>query len=184
MKENQFEIEFVVFSLMASFRWFNILKFLSSVVIHCFIGEVWFQERFDSNFYGSPDTSYLFFPLLQPPGHCSRCCCSTKQGKSQDSSDTTKKDHGGKSKIPKIYFGTRTHKQIAQITRELRRTAYSGVPMTILSSRDHTCVHPEVVGNFNRKENCMELLDGRNVSKVDLFQRKKIRLKKLQWLIF
>ncbi|XP_062969252.1 Fanconi anemia group J protein [Cynocephalus volans] len=101
-----------------------------------------------------------FFPQ-NPPGHCSRCC-STKQGNSQESSNTTKKDHGGKSKIPKIYFGTRTHKQIAQITRELRRTAYSGVPMTILSSRDHTCVHPEVVGNFNRNEKCMELLDGRN----------------------
>ncbi|XP_037598373.1 Fanconi anemia group J protein [Cebus imitator] len=98
----------------------------------------------------------------QPPGHCSRCCCSTKQGNSQESLNTIKKDHMGKSKIPKIYFGTRTHKQIAQITRELRRTAYSGVPMTILSSRDHTCVHPEVVGNFNRNEKCMELLDGKN----------------------
>ncbi|XP_066219255.1 Fanconi anemia group J protein [Saccopteryx leptura] len=95
-------------------------------------------------------------------GHCSRCSCSPKQGNSQDSSNASKKDHRGKSKIPKIYFGTRTHKQIAQITRELRRTAYSGVPMTILSSRDHTCVHPEVVGNFNRNEKCMELLDGKN----------------------
>jgi hypothetical protein len=38
--------------------------------------------------------------------------------------------------------------------------------MTILSSRDHSCVHPEVVGNFNRKEKCMELLDGKHVSKT------------------
>ncbi|MBZ3869889.1 Fanconi anemia group J protein [Sciurus carolinensis] len=106
--------------------------------------------------------SYYFFPLLQPPGHCSKCCHSTKPGNSQESSNTIKNDQGGKSKRPKIYFGTRTHKQIAQITRELRRTAYSGVPMTILSSRDHTCVHPEVIGNFNRKEKCMELLDGKN----------------------
>ncbi|XP_026635916.1 Fanconi anemia group J protein [Microtus ochrogaster] len=92
-------------------------------------------------------------------GQCCKCCCSTKQGNSED---TIKKDHGGQSKRPKIYFGTRTHKQIAQITRELRKTAYSGVPMTILSSRDHTCVHPEVVGNFNRNEKCMELLDGKH----------------------
>ncbi|XP_035889487.1 Fanconi anemia group J protein isoform X1 [Phyllostomus discolor] len=109
----------------------------------------------------SPRKINSFSPQNQS-GHCSRCCCSTKQGNSQDSSNTIKKDHGGKSKVPKIYFGTRTHKQIAQITRELRRTAYSGVPMTILSSRDHTCVHPEVVGNFNRNEKCMELLDGKN----------------------
>nr|XP_020014485.1 Fanconi anemia group J protein [Castor canadensis] len=109
----------------------------------------------------SPLGKINFFSPQNNPGHCSRCCCS-KQGNSQESSDTMKKNHEGKSRRPKIYFGTRTHKQIAQITRELRRTAYSGVPMTILSSRDHTCVHPEVVGNFNRNEKCMELLDGKN----------------------
>ncbi|XP_053425066.1 Fanconi anemia group J protein [Nycticebus coucang] len=109
----------------------------------------------------SPLGKINFFSPQNPPGSCSKCC-STKQGNCQESSNTTKKDHGGKFKIPKIYFGTRTHKQIAQITKELRRTAYSGVPMTILSSRDHTCVHPEVVGNFNRNEKCMELLDGKN----------------------
>ncbi|XP_047563183.1 Fanconi anemia group J protein isoform X2 [Lutra lutra] len=133
---------------------------------HCFEKEV---HHLDAK-VASGKTTKLNSPLgkinsfspQNTPGHCSRCCCSTKQGSSQDSSNATKKDHGGKSKIPKIYFGTRTHKQIAQITRELRRTAYSGVPMTILSSRDHTCVHPEVVGNFNRNEKCMELLDGKN----------------------
>nr|XP_045015657.1 Fanconi anemia group J protein [Jaculus jaculus] len=102
------------------------------------------------------------FSPQKPPGHCCRCSCSTKQGHSHESSNTVKKDQEGKSKRPKIYFGTRTHKQIAQITRELRKTAYAGVPMTILSSRDHTCVHPEVVGNFNRNEKCMELLDGKD----------------------
>ncbi|XP_006833695.1 PREDICTED: Fanconi anemia group J protein [Chrysochloris asiatica] len=110
----------------------------------------------------SPSGNVNPVPPQTPTGHCSKCCCFTKQGNSQDCSNAIKKDHGGKLKIPKIYFGTRTHKQIAQITRELRRTSYSGVPMTILSSRDHTCIHPEVVGNFNRKEKCMELLDGKN----------------------
>ncbi|XP_036926063.1 Fanconi anemia group J protein [Sturnira hondurensis] len=132
---------------------------------HCFEKEV---HHLDTN-VASGKTTKLSSPLRKinfspqnQSGHCSRCSCSTKQGNSQDSSNAIKKDHGGKSKVPKIYFGTRTHKQIAQITRELRRTAYSGVPMTILSSRDHTCVHPEVVGNFNRNEKCMELLDGKN----------------------
>ncbi|KAM7067532.1 Fanconi anemia group J protein isoform 1-T1 [Molossus nigricans] len=133
---------------------------------HCFEKEV---HRLDTK-VASGKTTKLNSPLrkinsFSPQnlsGPCCRCCCSAKQGNSQDSSNAIKKDHGGKSKIPKIYFGTRTHKQIAQITRELRRTVYSGVPMTILSSRDHTCVHPEVVGNFNRNEKCMELLDGKN----------------------
>ncbi|XP_037019650.2 Fanconi anemia group J protein [Artibeus jamaicensis] len=133
---------------------------------HCFEKEV---HHLDTKVV-SGKTTKLSSPLRKinsfspqnQSGHCSRCCCSTKQGNSQDSSNAIKKDHGGKSTVPKIYFGTRTHKQITQITRELRRTAYSGVPMTILSSRDHTCVHPEVVGNFNRNEKCMELLDGKN----------------------
>lgn len=29
--------------------------------------------------------------------------------------------------VPKIYFGTRTHKQIKQIMRELRKTSYKNV---------------------------------------------------------
>ncbi|XP_063484562.1 Fanconi anemia group J protein isoform X3 [Symphalangus syndactylus] len=133
---------------------------------HCFGTEVHnLDAKVDSGNtvkLNSPLGKINSFSPQKAPGHCSRCCCSTKQGNSQESLNTIKKDHTGKSKIPKIYFGTRTHKQIAQITRELRRTAYSGVPMTILSSRDHTCVHPEVVGNFNRNEKCMELRDGKN----------------------
>ncbi|XP_016059147.1 PREDICTED: Fanconi anemia group J protein isoform X2 [Miniopterus natalensis] len=133
---------------------------------HCFEKELHHLDAKDA----SGKTTKLNSPLRKRnsfssqnlSGHCSRCSCPTKEGNSKDSSNAIKKDPGGKSKIPKIYFGTRTHKQIAQITRELRRTAYSGVPMTILSSRDHTCVHPEVVGNFNRNEKCMELLDGKN----------------------
>lgn len=66
--------------------------------------------------------------------------------------------------MPKIYFGTRTHKQITQIARELKRTFYSAAPMSILSSRDHTCVHPEVVPHSSRNERCKELLEGKNVS--------------------
>lgn len=156
------------FSLMASIGWYlDIFCKLWIIPWVLILWELWWH------FLWQFRRSLPFSFPLQPSGHCARCCCSIKQGNSQDSSNATKKDHGGKSKIPKIYFGTRTHKQIAQITKELRRTAYSRVPMTILSSRDHTCVHPEVVGNFNRNEKCMELLDGKNVSKVTLFLRKK-----------
>ncbi|XP_056672455.1 Fanconi anemia group J protein isoform X2 [Monodelphis domestica] len=110
----------------------------------------------------SPLGKKISFSPQKPPGPCTWCSCSIKSEKSQVDDNITKKEHGGKFKIPKIFFGTRTHKQIAQITRELRRTSYSGVRMTILSSRDHTCVHPEVTGNFNRNEKCMELMDGKN----------------------
>ena len=48
------------------------------------------------------------------------------------------------------YFATRTHKQITQVVRELRKTAYANRRMTILSSREHTCINPlATAGNKN-----------------------------------
>lgn len=93
-----------------------------------------FHEKFDKNFM-VVQTLVIFLSFVTAPGHCSRCCCSTKQGNSEDSSNTTLRRILG-SQDTQIYFGTRTHKQIAQITRELR-TAYSRGP-DILSSRDHS----------------------------------------------
>ncbi|XP_030257122.1 Fanconi anemia group J protein isoform X7 [Sparus aurata] len=90
------------------------------------------------------------------PEPCSRCPCASPKDGVKD------KDKDGKKKIPKIFFGTRTHKQITQITHELKRTVYSRVPMTILSSRDHTCVNPEVAPHFNRNERCKELLEAKD----------------------
>uniref|UniRef100_A0A3P8S870 DNA 5'-3' helicase n=1 Tax=Amphiprion percula TaxID=161767 RepID=A0A3P8S870_AMPPE len=90
------------------------------------------------------------------PEPCSHCpCASTKDG-------VKDKDKDGSKKIPKIFFGTRTHKQITQITHELKRTVYSHVPMTILSSRDHTCVNQEVAPHSNRNERCKDLLEAKD----------------------
>ena len=61
--------------------------------------------------------------------------------------------------VPKIYFGTRTHKQIGQIIRELKKTNYKDSKMTILASREHTCVHPTVSKMKNKNEGCHELID-------------------------
>uniref|UniRef100_A0A8C2Z9V1 DNA 5'-3' helicase n=1 Tax=Cyclopterus lumpus TaxID=8103 RepID=A0A8C2Z9V1_CYCLU len=98
---------------------------------------------------------FVFFSF-QSPEPCSRCPCASAKDGVKD------KDGDGKKKIPKIFFGTRTHKQITQITHELKRTVYSRVPMTILSSRAHTCVNVEVAPHFNRNERCKDLLEGRS----------------------
>ena len=66
-----------------------------------------------------------------------------------------------KRRCPKIYFGTRTHKQVAQIVRELKKTSYSGVRMTILASREHTCIHPTVSKSYNKNQDCQDLMDRR-----------------------
>ncbi|XP_034556652.1 Fanconi anemia group J protein isoform X2 [Notolabrus celidotus] len=96
------------------------------------------------------------------PEPCTRCsCASTKDGmKAKDAVKDNSQD--GNKKLRKIFFGTRTHKQITQITHELRRTVYSGTPMTILSSRDHTCVNPEVAPHASRNERCKELLENKD----------------------
>uniref|UniRef100_A0A8C7M9I1 DNA 5'-3' helicase n=1 Tax=Oncorhynchus kisutch TaxID=8019 RepID=A0A8C7M9I1_ONCKI len=115
----------------------------------------------------------LFFYLLSLPScvhqspmvSCSLCpCASSKGGQNGAAGKSSKeKDKEGKKKqVPKIFFGTRTHKQITQIAHEMKRTLYSSAPMTILSSRDHTCVHPEVVPHSNRNERCKELLEAKN----------------------
>ncbi|XP_074016823.1 Fanconi anemia group J protein [Numenius arquata] len=96
-------------------------------------------------------------------GPCTECSCSSGKETDKNTSNTKKKENGDQLFIPKIFFGTRTHKQISQITRELKRTAYSSVPMTILSSRDYTCIHPVVSGSgSNRNEMCVELLEGKH----------------------
>ncbi|KAL4647191.1 Fanconi anemia group J protein [Arapaima gigas] len=102
----------------------------------------------------------------EPPSACLLCPCNTVQ-RGVKVAETKDKENfsdsgSGKKAIPKIFFGTRTHKQIAQITHELKRTLYSSTPMTILSSRDHTCVHPEVSQHGNRNERCKELLEAKN----------------------
>nr|XP_020642475.1 Fanconi anemia group J protein isoform X1 [Pogona vitticeps] len=104
-----------------------------------------------------------FSPKVVPsPGPCNQCSCSAAEEKAREAADAKKTENGGKPCVPKIFFGTRTHKQITQITREMRRTAYSGVRMTILSSRDHTCIHPKVSGCASKNEKCVELLEAKN----------------------
>ena len=41
-------------------------------------------------------------------------------------------------RAPTIFFGTRTHRQIAQVVSELKRTEYADGRMCVLSSREHT----------------------------------------------
>jgi regulator of telomere elongation helicase 1 len=51
---------------------------------------------------------------------------------------------------PKIFYASRTHAQLSQVSKELRKTAFPslGVTAVSLGSRDHLCVHP-----VNRKSN-------------------------------
>ena len=58
-----------------------------------------------------------------------------------------------------MYYATRTHSQIQQVVRELKRTAYRPA-MVVLGSRDHYCIHPSVrKKGRNINEECKQLLE-------------------------
>jgi Fanconi anemia group J protein len=46
---------------------------------------------------------------------------------------------------PRIFFCSRTHAQLSQVVAEMRRTPYAAtMRSTLLASREHYCIHPEV----------------------------------------
>lgn len=67
-----------------------------------------------------------------------------------------------RKKIPKIYYGTRTHKQITQVIRELNKTPYrKDLKMCILSARERVCVNDDVKDLSTRNDKCLELVRNR-----------------------
>ncbi|KAH9598921.1 DEAD2 [Trypanosoma melophagium] len=48
--------------------------------------------------------------------------------------------------MTKVMYCSRTHAQLSQVIRELKRTRYGNIfSMSILGSREHMCVHPQVL---------------------------------------
>ena len=69
--------------------------------------------------------------------------------------------------ISRIFYCTRTHKQLEQVAKQLNNTVYKDkIRMTLLSSRDNFCVHPTVSKGPNKKQECSKLTrhDRNNVS--------------------
>ncbi|XP_015183805.1 PREDICTED: Fanconi anemia group J protein homolog [Polistes dominula] len=78
-----------------------------------------------------------------------------------------------KKRAPKIYYTTRTHRQIKQVVKELGRTVYKNTKMTILSSREHTCIQ-DVPGN--KTELCHNLLDPEKSSECPFYNNNNKKL--------
>lgn len=75
--------------------------------------------------------------------------------------------------LPRIYYGTRTHSQIAQVIRELNKTVYgrSNLKMSILASRDRMCTNDLVRSSKFRNDLCVEMLSAYNGSSNQRAQR-------------
>ncbi|XP_066932023.1 Fanconi anemia group J protein homolog [Clytia hemisphaerica] len=96
---------------------------------------------------------------MKKPKHLSSedgtCTSSSKDG-----AKNSKEKIQASDRLPKIYFGTRTHKQIGQIIRELRKTVYKDARMGILGSREYLCIHPAVSQSRDKNEECKNLIKG------------------------
>lgn len=76
-----------------------------------------------------------------------------------DGSDSDELNSKGSSRkpIPRIFFGTRTHTQVTQVIRELRKTVYRP-PLCILASRREYCVNEPVQKQAGRDDACKRLV--------------------------
>ena len=60
--------------------------------------------------------------------------------------------------ISRIFYCTRTHKQLEQVAKQLQNTTYKDkIQMTLLSSRDNYCIHPVVSKASNKNHECAKL---------------------------
>ncbi|KAJ1786566.1 Fanconi anemia group J protein, partial [Coemansia sp. RSA 2399] len=70
-----------------------------------------------------------------------------------------KKNFAHVGEIPRIYFGSRTHKQVSQLVDELRRKTPYRVPMAVLGSRKQLCIHAKALKADSVDEVCSDLRD-------------------------
>ena len=65
--------------------------------------------------------------------------------------------HGNAKTLVRVFYGTRTHSQVKQIVKEVRRTMYK--PLTVvLASRKHYCIFDKVRDSPERDDICVKMM--------------------------
>ncbi|KAJ1513883.1 Fanconi anemia group J protein [Coelomomyces lativittatus] len=59
-------------------------------------------------------------------------------------------------RVSKIYYTSRTHKQLTQVIKELKNNTVYRPRMTVLGSRNQYCIHEPVMKSSNRDEACQK----------------------------
>ncbi|XP_044967923.1 putative ATP-dependent RNA helicase DDX11-like protein 8 isoform X2 [Hordeum vulgare subsp. vulgare] len=100
------------------------------------------------------------------PGKRAHCGGASSSSEGEDVGDEEEEEEA----TPKVYFTSRTHSQLSQFVRELKRTDFSGKLRTVcLGSRKSLCINMDVqkLGSANRiNERCLELLNNKKSSKI------------------
>ncbi|XP_077296471.1 Fanconi anemia group J protein homolog [Arctopsyche grandis] len=98
------------------------------------------------------------FPSPMKPGFSGMC-------ESHLAEDVNSSEERPILKTPKIFFGTRTHKQLGQVIKEFKKTVYAkSANMTILSSREHTCIRDMQGSYLSKTEMCRDILQKKKTS--------------------
>ena len=75
-----------------------------------------------------------------------------------DTKEGSKESLAKAAPMSRIFYCTRTHKQLEQVAKQLNNTIYKDrIRMTLLSSRDNYCVHPTVSKGPNKNHECAKL---------------------------
>ncbi|KAJ8328749.1 hypothetical protein O5D80_002730 [Batrachochytrium dendrobatidis] len=73
--------------------------------------------------------------------------------------DGSEKSKALNESIPTIFIASRTQKQIQQIVRELREKSTYRPRISILGSREHYCINPQLKRSTNKGEECTSLIE-------------------------
>lgn len=110
--------------------------------------------------------------LESPTGTGKTACllCSALSWQTALKSRNTLPDNPNSSNVPRVYYASRTHSQLAQVVRELKKTAYTP-RMVVLGSREQSCCHPRVAAIKGAAQSsvCMKL-----VTKESCLFRKRV----------
>ena len=105
-----------------------------------------FDKKVKKDVFVIEDESDLDF-VQSKESNCNNCTNDkTKSFDKTKDDDWSKFDEDGQSKkfeMPKVYFASRTHKQLAQSIRELKRSGYQA-KFTVLASRSQYCINSRV----------------------------------------
>ena len=78
-------------------------------------------------------------------------------------------------KLPTIYFTSRTQKQLQQVVKELRNNTVYRPRISVLASRAHYCVNPDLRHSHDRNEECDNLVRHNNCTYSNGVQNLKTR---------
>lgn len=100
-----------------------------------------FDKRVKKEVFVIEDEMDLDFVDSKKSGSSDCSNCPNSKAKSFESDEEFKSVESEKKfHLPKIYFASRTHKQLAQSIRELKRSGYQA-KFTVLASRNQYCVN-------------------------------------------